>query len=132
MGESLWCKMRRVNWQAGFTLLEVLIALAMLAIALAAAMRVAGVSTDTSFQVKQRVIAHWIAENRLAELRVGVWPTVGKNQGDSEQAGVRLSWEETISGTPNPNFRRVEIRVFAAAQPDYAYADLVAYLPSQR
>ncbi len=124
--------MRRVSLQHGFTLLEVLIALAMLAIALAAAMRVAGVSTDTSTQVKQRVIAHWIAENRLTELRLGAWPAVGSNQGEAEQAGVRLSWEETISGTPNPNFRRVEIRVFSPVQPDYAYADLVAYLPSQR
>jgi hypothetical protein len=54
------------------------------------------------------------------------------NTGDVSQAGLTLRWEETINGTPNVNFRRVEIRVFSPDQPNYAYADLVAYLPSQR
>lgn len=124
--------MLRARKCSGFTLLEVLIALAMLAIALAAAMRVAGIATDTTAQIKQRIVAQWVAENRLTELRVGTWPAVGSNNGEVIQAGLTLRWEENISGTPNPNFRRVEIRVFAPDQPNYAFADLVAYLPSQK
>jgi general secretion pathway protein I len=124
--------MLSVGKNRGFTLLEVLIALAILAIALSAAMRVAGIATNTTAQIKQRIVAHWIAENRLTELRVGVWPPTGVNTGDVSQAGLTLRWEETINGTPNVNFRRVEIRVFSPDQPNYAYADLVAYLPSQR
>jgi general secretion pathway protein I len=117
----------------GFTLLEVLIALAILAIALAAAMRMAGIATSTTTQIKQRIVAHWIAENRITLLRTApIWAAVGVDTGEESQAGLALRWETTISGTPNPNFRRVEIRVFAPEQPDYAFADLVAYLPSPK
>ncbi len=121
-------------WQAkrGFTLLEVLVALAVLAVALAAAMRMAALATDTAGQVRLRVLANWVAENQLVTLRNGVWPSVGRRNGEAQQAGVTLGWEEVVSGTPNPNFRRVQVRVYDPAQPDYAWAEVVAFLPSQR
>lgn len=125
--------MLRVRNQRGFTLLEVLIALAILAIALAAAMRVSGISVDTASQVRLRIVAHWVAENRLTALRTApLFVPVGINTGEVSQAGFSLGWEENISGTPNPNFRRVEVRVFSLNEPNYAYADLVAYLPAQK
>ncbi|MDD4962643.1 MAG: type II secretion system minor pseudopilin GspI [Gallionella sp.] len=117
----------------GFTLLEVLIALAILAIALTAAGRIASISVDTAMQVRQRIVAHWVAENRIVALRAApLFAPIGSSSGEVEQAGFILGWEEVISGTPNPNFRRVEIRVFAIGSPNYAYADLVAYLPAQK
>lgn len=123
----------RIHKLHGFTLLEVLIALAILAVALTAAGRVAGISVDTTMQVRQRIVAHWVAENRIVMLRASpVFAPVGINTGEVEQAGFTLGWEEVISGTPNPNFHRVEIRVFSPGSPNYAYADLVAYLPSQK
>jgi general secretion pathway protein I len=111
----------------GFTLLEVLVALAIVGIALAAAVRASGVSVDSSAQVRERLLATWVAQNRLAELSARrVFPEVGVSSGSSTQGGRDFSWEETVGGTPNADFRRVEIRVRAGG--DHVAATLVGYL----
>lgn len=113
----------------GFTLLEVLVALAILAVALAAAMRVAGLSAATSSELKQRTLALWVAQNRMAEHQArSDWPAVGVASGQAEQAGMAFRWEETVSATPNGDFRRVEIRVFPGDGADHALAQLSGYL----
>lgn len=113
----------------GFTLLECLIALAILAIALAAAARAASGVTDASLLLKRRLLAEWVAENRLNEhIARRAWPAVGSNAGSAEQARLSWEWRETVSETPNVNFRRIEIKVFAKDRPDYAAASLVGYL----
>jgi general secretion pathway protein I len=112
----------------GFTLIEILVALAILAVALAAAVRSAGVSADTTLRVKERLLAAWIAQDRMAEYAMRpLWPDVGTRQGNADQAGVRFVWRETVSGTPNQLFRRVEVQVFPARAPDYEAARLVGY-----
>lgn len=112
----------------GFTLIEILVALAILAVALAAAVRSAGVAADTTSDLKERLLAGWIAQNRVAEYAVRpLWPDIGTRQGNADQAGVQFVWRETVSGTPNPRFRRVEVQVFPARTPDRAVARLVAY-----
>ena len=113
----------------GFTLIEILLALAILAVALAAAVRSAGVAADTTSAVKERLLAGWIAQNRMAEYAVRpLWPDIGTRQGNADQAGVQFAWRETISGTPNPRFRRVEVQVFPVRTPDRAVARLVGYV----
>jgi len=113
----------------GFTLIEILVALAILAVALAAAVRSAGVAADTTSAVKERLLAGWIAQNRMAEYAVRpLWPDIGTRQGNADQAGVQFAWRETISGTPNPRFRRVEVQVFPVRTPDRAVARLVGYV----
>ena len=117
------------NKPYGFTLLEVLVALAMLAIALAAAMRASSVTTDQAQAMKLRLLAQWSAENQLAELTARKrWPAPGVQTGGSEQAGIVLDWSQTISATPNPAFRRVQIQVYANQDRRYAVAQLTGYL----
>ena len=99
----------------GFTLIEVLVALAILAIALAAASRASAMMANSSVELRQRLLASWVAQNRLAE-------------GEVEQAGLKLTWHETVSATPNQAFRRVEIRVGAAGGDEHALARLTGYL----
>lgn len=112
----------------GFTLLEVLVALAIIAIALTAAVRATGVSLDSSAQVKERMFATWIAQNRLAELTARhIFPDLGSSSGEATQAGRNFVWEQIVGVTPNENFRRVEIRVRPTGQ-EHIAATLIGYL----
>lgn len=100
---------------AGFTLLETLVALSIIAVALLAALRAMGSTASAASHLREHTIATWIAENRLAELRARQeWPAVGQRGGHGEMAGRRYAWTETVSGTANPLFRRVDIEVRAA------------------
>lgn len=113
----------------GFTLIEVLVALAILAVALAAASRTSVMMADSSMELRQRLLAAWVAQNRLAELQARrAWPGTGTREGEAEQAGVKMVWREAVSTTPNPSFRRVEIRVSAADGGDHALAQLTGFL----
>lgn len=119
----------------GFTLLEVMIALVILAVALAAATRASQMATDSTFTVKQRLIAGWVAENRLAERHASSlkpWPEPGTTDGEATQAGLTFSWQEIISDTPNKAFRRIEVRVYSPRDKDYALATLVGYIANTR
>lgn len=96
----------------GFTLVEVLVALAILAVALAAASRSLALTTDSVEAHKRRVLAGIVAENRLAELVARrAWPGVGIVEGSERQAGIEFRWQTEVIATPHPRLRRVEIRV---------------------
>jgi general secretion pathway protein I len=96
----------------GFTLVEVLVALAILGIALAAALRAGQQATLGFAQTRQRLLADWVAANRLAELRAShAWPEPGISEGDADQDSQRFHWRQTVGPTPNAQFRRVAIAV---------------------
>jgi general secretion pathway protein I len=120
---------RRVRSGAGFTLVEILVALAIVAVALAAGMRALAQGADSATLLKQRTLALWVAQNRLAAAQVArTWPEVGARDGDAVEAGASFAWHESVASTPNPSFRRIEITVADPAQPDYALARLIGYL----
>ena len=109
--------MRQRATVAGFTLLECLVALAILAVALSAALRAVGSTAQSAATLREHTLGSWVAHNRLAELRAsGVFPALGVQQGEAMQAGRLYRWRQTTERTPNPLFRKVEIRVFDAAQ----------------
>lgn len=96
----------------GFTLLETLVALAILAIALAAVLRATGAATNHAADMKTRLLADWVAQNRLSlHTARGDWLPLGVQSGEESQANIQFSWTEEISATPNPAFRRIEVRV---------------------
>lgn len=101
----------------GFTLLETLVALAILAIALAAVLRATGASTNHANDMRIRLLADWVAQNHLAlHAARGDWIEIGTQNGEETQAGVRFIWTEQIISTPNPAFRRIEISVSDPAE----------------
>jgi len=103
--------MSRPYAQAGFTLLEVLVALAIVSVALAACMRALGVSASGAKSMQQRSLALQAAENRLAELRLSrAFPAPGRTTQPCRQGPLSLVCEQEVRDTPNANFRMVTVR----------------------
>ncbi|MCX7163657.1 MAG: type II secretion system minor pseudopilin GspI [Betaproteobacteria bacterium] len=101
----------------GFTLVEVLVALAIMAIALAAAMRATSSAFVSSDGIRERTMARWVGRNELARLQTSQsLPGPGTLTGEATQGNLGFSWEVLIESTPNPNFRRVEIAVRRSGQ----------------
>ncbi len=120
------CVARRAR---AFTLVEVLVALAIVAVALAAGMRALAQTADGATALKLRTLALWVAQNRLAQAQLErPWPAAGASAGVEAQAYATFEWHETVSATPNPAFRRIEIVVAQPEVPGYALAHLVGYL----
>ena len=120
---------RRPGTVGGFTLLEMLVALTVLAIALLAALRASSSGVQNTVEIRNRLLAGWVAQNRLAEhIARRDWIAVGVVRGDESQGGVRFGWEEKIAGTPNYQFRRIEIRVFAQEEPEHALASVTGFM----
>ena len=107
------CPCTRSRRAAGFTLIEVLVALTIVAVALIAGLRsTASLSRDAQRQADV-MLAHVCAENELIKLRLlGQLPGVGDNDVACEQAGRNLTIKVAVRPTPNPNFRRVDAQVF--------------------
>ena len=116
------------NHQAGFTLVEVLVALAILSIALAATMRASAMATTTANEIKIKTYATWVAQNQIAELTARkAFPATGETSGLAVMAGVNFQWRQTSNDTPNKDFRKVEIAVSLVGD-DHKHATLIAYL----
>jgi general secretion pathway protein I len=96
-----------------FTLLEILVALAVLAIALAATARSMGAAIDTTAALRERTLARWVAEDRLAQLELGrEWPALDTKEGDADMGGRAFRWRQQTSASPVARMRRVEVSVF--------------------
>lgn len=105
-------RLRRGLRVEGFTLLEVLIALAVASIALVAAMRAGGSLAQASSEMRLRTHAQWSAENRLSFIRVtGEFPGPGRRSYECPMGAIALRCVEEVFATPNPSFRRVELSV---------------------
>lgn len=104
---------------AGFTLIEVLVALGIVAIALMAGLR----STDALTRNASRQSTQWLAqicaENEFSRLRLSRQvPPIGESQVACPQANLNLQVNLSVQVTPNPNFRRVDARVVQVQGPE--------------
>ncbi|MGE0311172.1 MAG: type II secretion system minor pseudopilin GspI [Lautropia sp.] len=104
--------------ERGFTLIEVLVALTIVAVALMASIRAAGSLTVSATELRKRTLAQWSAENHLAQIRIerGQLPAIGRRAFQCDQGDLQLRCEQEVQTTANPNFRRVDIRVFDASE----------------
>lgn len=105
--------MARPRRQGGFTLVEVLVALTIVAIALGAGLRAASSLADNSERLGLVTAAQWCADNELVRVRLSrQFPPVGDSEFICQQAGWTLSGRLNVRPTPNPNFRRLEATVW--------------------
>jgi general secretion pathway protein I len=119
----------------GFTLLEVLVALVIIGVALAASMRGAMSLTNTAQYSRDKLLALLTAENRLLELRLArerLEP--GEEMLPCDQGGVAFTCAQAVKPTPNPFFRRVEVRVFRSDEAGnrQQLAELMTVLPTNQ
>ncbi len=118
----------RTGSAAGFTLIEVLVALAIVSIALLAALRAVGQSTANVSELRGRLLAGWVAENLLADHRArGDWLPLGIQRGKESQAGFEFAWREEVIATPNRAFRRVDVFVYLGPGEDRALAHVTGF-----
>lgn len=110
----------------GFTLIEVMVALAITAVALMAASQAMRSLTNAAARQEQVVLAQICAENALIGMKLAKdFPAIGQRQHECKQAGQVFSVTLHVSGTANPSFRRVQAQVF---QGPYSVLSLVTLI----
>jgi len=111
----------------GFTLIEVLVALAIVAITLATGIKAAGALVQNGQRLAEVSAALWCADNQLVGLKLArQFPGVGDSDFGCEQLGASYRGKLVVRPTPNPNFRRVEASVAdAEGSPLYSLSTIV-------
>jgi general secretion pathway protein I len=116
---------------SGFTLIEVLIALTIVAIGLGAALRASSLGSDGVTVYRRMLLAGWVAENQAAERAARRdWPGTGASNQETTLGGERFVLREQIKATANPRFRRVDIEVVSPAEPGHVLRHLTVFLTS--
>lgn len=97
---------------AGFTLIEVLVGVAIVAVTLGAGIKAAGSLTNNAQRLSDVTAAQWCADNQLTGLRLAKqFPSVGDGDFSCEQMGRTYRGKLVVRPTPNPNFRRVDAQI---------------------
>ena len=99
----------------GFTLVEVLVALVIVAFGVGALLTTLTAAADNVAHLRDKSFAEWIALNRISELRLGRdRPSVGSSNGEVEYAGTRWRWAQTVTEPPLPGMLQIEVQVSRA------------------
>ena len=112
----------------GFTILEVMVALSIVALSLMGILASMNQMIDASNTMRERTYADWIAQNKIAELRLAnVVPEVGSNSGEIEYANIDWAWRAVIAETGVENLFRVDVTVSIAGS-DYEVRTVTGFI----
>jgi len=100
---------RRVR---GFTLIEVLVALVLVALGMGAVMTALTSAAQSTLQLREKSFAEWVGLNQLATVRLShALPATGKSDGEVEFAGSGWHWHQEVSDMDIPGLKRIVIQV---------------------
>ena len=102
----------RIPAQHGFTLIEVIVALVVIALGMLGVIQAVSQTAGNSGYLRDKTIAHWVAMNHLTELRLQkTAPGIDKTSDEVEMAGRRWKWTTDVTQTPVETIRRIDISV---------------------
>jgi general secretion pathway protein I len=105
-------RLLRTQFGRGFTLIEVMVALTIVAFSLTTVAASMSQMIDAANTMRDRTYASWIAQNKLAEMRLaGVFPEVSATSGEVEYANTSWEWRAVVSETGIENFRRIDVSI---------------------
>ena len=119
------------NKNTGFTLVEILVALTILAITMGACLGELDSQMSQTHTIRNRTLAHSAAQNHLASMRIAdQWPALGEQTFSGLQGQQEWRIQQQVSATPNGQIKRVELRMYTA-NGDFA-GSLVGYLANDQ
>jgi len=107
-----------LNRGGGFTLLEVLVALVVVAVAVAALAHTGARALNGQSRLEQQTVALWVADNALAELRLETAVPAGRRRGTTTMAGRAWEWELFVQPAPGGELLRADVLVYAGHRSD--------------
>jgi general secretion pathway protein I len=125
------CSAHRVS--TGFTLLEVLVAMAIISLGLIGVFSSLGQMLSATSLLRDKTLATWIATDRITELRVNrEYPDAGERKDSVDMAGVEWAYRIKVSAIPDLDMRRLDVSVSFADDPDNVIATVIGFLePAQ-
>jgi general secretion pathway protein I len=121
--------MSRAHRNRGFTLLEVIIALTIVAVGLLAVSSAAGNSSRNAVKLRDDTFAQWVGLNELTMLRAAQsWPNDDSLNGDATMAGEKWHWKATMTKTADPGLLRIDIDVTTPDNPDDVVVTVTGFM----
>lgn len=120
-------KKQAIKKQKAFTLLEVLVALAVLTLGLGTVIKVAGGQASQLAYLKDKTIALWVANNKANEIQLDKWPQVGTSSGHEFMANQEWRWQVKVSNTADKDLRRLDIEVNQANEEGEPIVRLISF-----
>jgi len=112
-----------------FTLIEIMVALAIIAITMGAIIENTTASNKNAQYLRDKTIASWVAMNQITLMRAKrQWTNVSNKKGEVEMAGRDWSWKMQIIKTDDPQIRRLNVDVFLADKDDQALASITGFM----
>ncbi|MBL1259102.1 MAG: type II secretion system minor pseudopilin GspI [Thiotrichaceae bacterium] len=120
---------QRLKRARGFTLLEVMVALAVIAIGLGAVITEASRNISNATLLEAKTLGHWVATNKVVEVQVsGDWPRAGEESGDVEMAGRDWYWTTIVIDTLDDHVKRMDVEVRTDASSEKPIVKVISYL----
>ena len=116
--------------ERGLSIIEVIVALLIVAISLGGAIYTVGVAARNEATISNKTFARWVAMNHIAEEKIKhAFPKVGTSKGEEDMAGAKWKWSQKVLSTADKNVRRIEVSVWMAGhESDGVDAMVVGFL----